>query len=67
MGFGQINMNSAFRNFFGQHLLAIRKDQNINPQDRIKYIEQLWQNLNDAEKSKYSNKQHKQLFISSYY
>ena len=63
-------MNKAFQNFFGQHLLAIRRDKNINPQDRIKHIEKLWQNLDESEKIKYTDKQHKHViieFASSYY
>lgn len=58
-----MNNNKAFRNFFGQHLLAIRKDNNIKPQERVKHIEKLWQNLDESEKIKYTDKQHTRIII----
>lgn len=48
-----MNMQKAFRNFFGQQLLQIRKNVNIEPSRRIEYIKQLWETLSMAEKQRY--------------
>lgn len=51
-----MEQQKAFRNFFGQQLLQVRKNITIKPSNRIEYIKQLWESLTISEKEKYQHK-----------